>query len=181
MAFEAYLYIDGVNGDSTSKIGKNPNGIRVKTSTTPLEIKTYGLNIEMPMVENRSATGAVTVGRANFADFETSKSLDTSTASLLFFCLSGKHISQIVLAVYRRTGEEDQGSKPTLFMQAIFKNAVITEVTVSGSGDEIPSEAFKFNYADVQYVYHKSDPKKGTEGGSTDFTWHRIENAGDKN
>jgi len=181
MAFEAYLYIQGVNGDSTSGIGQNPPTEVDAPHKRPIEIKTYGLNIEMPLVENRSATGAITVGRANFADFETSKSLDVSTASLLFFCLSGKHIDKVVLAIFRRTGEGDGDDKPTLFMSALYEHVVITEVGVSGSGEEIPSETLKFTYSDVKYTYYKTDPKTGkTTGQSATFNWHRVENSGDK-
>lgn len=177
MAFEAYLYIDGVNGDSTSKIAndKSPNKL------SPIEIKTYGLGIEMPLVENRSATGALTVGRANFDDFETEKSLDKSTASLLFFCLSGKHIPKAYVHVYRSTGEDESEGKSTLYMEILYDDVIITEVGLSASGDEMPSETLKFTYGKVIYRYHKTDTKTGKSiNKKAEFTWDRVSNSGKK-
>ena len=180
MAFEAYLYIDGVRGDSTSEIGLSPDKRVAKSAGGgPIEIKSYGLSLEMPLVENRSATGAVTVGRANFAEFETAKSLDVSTGALLFYCLSGKHIKQAVVAVYRATDEGGDG-KPTLYMQAIYNNIVITEVGVSGGGDEMPSETLKFNYGNVKLVYYKTSPTTGKSEGLAEFHWDRVANTGEK-
>jgi type VI protein secretion system component Hcp len=178
MAFEAYLYIEGVPGDSTSQIAKDFSA--KPAGAGPIEIKSYGLGIEMPMVENRSATGLATVGRATFADFETAKSLERSSAALLFYCLSGKHIGKAIVAVYRSTDDDEKG-KPALFMQIIYNHIVITEVGVSGSGDEMPSETLKFNYGDVEYKYFKTSKKTGkTDGGVARFKWDRMTNTGEK-
>lgn len=179
MAFEAYLYIDGVRGDSTSAVAKNE--VPAETSSAgPIEIQTYGLGIDMPLVENRSATGAVTVGRANFEDFETAKNLDISTSALLFFCLSGKHIPFAVVKVYRAVADDDS-SKPTLYMEIKYQSVVITEVGVSGSGDEMPTETLKFNYGSVEYKYYKTDPKTGKSTNQLAiFSWDRGANTGTK-
>lgn len=176
MAFEAYLYIDGVRGDSTSATGKE----KVPCGQGPIEIKSYGLGIEMPLVENRSGTGAVTVGRANFEDFETTKDLDISTSALLFYCLSGKHIPKAVVLVYRSVSDSD-GSKPTLYMEIVYESVVITEVSVSGSGDEMPVETLKFNYGAVAYRYAKTDKKTGKPTNQiAEFNWDRATNTGGK-
>lgn len=176
MAFEAYLYIDGVQGDSTSEVGKSQN----PCGSGPIEIKSFGLGIEMPTVENRSGTGAITVGRANFEDFETEKSLDLSTGALLFFCLSGKHIPQAVIMVYRSTGEGNQ-SKPTLYLKITYSDIVITEVGVTGSGDEMPNETLKFHYSKVGYTYYKTNARTGEATGQlANFFWDRVENSGTK-
>ncbi|MDR2674921.1 MAG: type VI secretion system tube protein Hcp [Opitutaceae bacterium] len=178
MAFEAYLYIEGVRGDATSAIAKAPPG--APAGSGPIAIKSFGLNIEMPQAEDRSATGAVSVGRANFADFETAKTLDISTTALLFFCLAGKHINQVLLRVFRSVSDDDT-SKPTLYLEAVYTGVVLTEVGVSGSGDEMPSETLKFNYATVKYNYMNTDKKTGkATGGKTEFSWDRTTNAGAK-
>lgn len=178
MAFEAYLYIEKIRGDSTSKIAKEATG--VPANSGPIEIKSYGLGIEMPVVENRSGTGAVTVGRANFEDFETAKDLDVSTQALLFSCLAGTHINQAVVMVYRSVGEGD-GTKPTLYMKLVYEHIIITEVSVSGSGEEVPTETLKFNYGTVKYEYTKTNRKTGVpEGGVVSFEWDRSSNTGKK-
>jgi type VI secretion system Hcp family effector len=178
MAFEAYLYIEGIPGDSTSQVAKN---FTVRPAGSgPIEIKSYGLGISMPMTENRSATGLASVGRANFEDFETAKSLEKSTAALLFCCLAGKHINQAVVAVYRSVSDDDAG-KPALYMQIIYNHIVITEVGVSGSGDEMPSETLKFNYGSVEYKYFKTDKRDGKSTGQiAEFKWDRTTNTGTK-
>lgn len=183
MAFEAYLYIEGVQGSSTSKVGKAPPSPHTPPAGAgPIEIQSYGLGIEMPMVENRSGTGAITVGRANFEDFETTKNLDVSTNALLYYCLSGKHINKAMILVFRSAGEEDGGqSKPTLYMKMEYQSIVLTEVSVSGSGDELPTETLKFNYGYVKYTYFTTNKKTGAaDGGSKFFDWDRTENSGDK-
>jgi len=183
MAFEAYLYVEGVQADSTSAIGlKPPSQVVIPAGAGPIEIKTFGLGIEMPMVENRSATGAATIGRANFEPFDTEKSLDTSTAALMFFCLSGKHINKAVVAVYRATGEDTSAGKSQLYLKITYGGVIITEVGVnSGGADEMPSETLKFDYAEVEYVYYKTNATTGkAEGGIASFKWNRVANSGEK-
>jgi len=179
MAFEAYLFVDGIQGDSTST---TPAKIEPKpANSAPIEIKTYGLGIEMPMVENRSGTGAATVGRATFEDFETEKTLDVSTGSLLFFCLSGKHINTALVAIYRTAGEDESAGKGSLYMKILYEHVVITEVAVKGGGDEMPSETLKFNYGKVSYYYYATDPKTGkTNTTPAEFIWDRVSNSGKK-
>ena len=177
MAFEAYLYIDGIRGDSTSKIAKDKSPI---PGAGPIEISSYGLGIEMPVVENRSSTGAITVGRANFEDFETEKNLDISTSALIFNCLAGTHIPKAVIMIYRSTSD-GKNSAPVLYMQIEYESVVITEVGVSGGGDEMPKETLKFNYGSVKYTYSKTDKKTGKATGTTAiFDWNRATNTGTK-
>ncbi|MDF9826554.1 type VI secretion system secreted protein Hcp [Ereboglobus sp. PH5-5] len=178
MALEAYLYIEGVQGDSTSEVGKSAS--EIPAGAGPIEINSFSLDLNMPLVENRSGTGAVTVGRANFEDFETGKSLDISSGTLLFYCLSGKHINRAVVMVYRAAGEGDQG-KPTRYLKITYSNIVITEVNITGSGDEMPSETLKFNYGKVAYTYYKTDARTGAATGQlANFFWDRVENSGTK-
>ena len=174
MAFDAYLFIDGIEGDSTSETYTKPPGYSLK----PIEIKSYGLGIEMPMVENRSATGAASVGRANFEEYETAKTLDGSSFSLLFSCLAGKHIDKAAVRVYRSIGE-DESAPAFLYMEIFYKTIVITEVSVSGGGDEMPSETLKFSYNEIEYKYYHTD-EKGKAAGSSSFKWSRIDNTGEK-
>lgn len=180
MAFESYLFVDGIEGSSTSATAQDAQKLAAMGSAGPIEIKSYGLGIEMPIVENRSATGAITVGRANFEDFETEKDLDLSTGALLFCCLSGKHIKKACIMIYRAMGNESDG-KSTLYMKIDFDNLILTEVGVSGGGDELPKETLKFTYSHVKYIYYKTDQRDPSiKLGSATFDWDRVANAGTK-
>jgi type VI secretion system Hcp family effector len=173
MAYDAYLFIDEIPGDSTSTTWEN-----AKPSTyRPIEIKSYGLSIEMPVVENRSATGAATIGRANFNDFECEKNFDGATPHLLFHCLAGKHIKNIYCLVFRST---EEGADPTLFLKIHYQDNIITEVGVSGGGDELPKENLKFSYGTVNYEYTRTDLRTGKKGAKATFVWDRIKNTGTK-
>lgn len=170
MAFDAYLTIPDIPGESTSEsITKRAGGI-------PIEIKDYSLGLEMPVNENRSAVGAATSGRAAFNEFECSKSLDKATAKLCEACMSGKHIKIIYCDLYRSIGDTE---KVAAYLEVEFHDCIITEVSVQSSGDELPTESLKFNYGKVKYKYtaYDHDTGKASSKGNREFTWNQIANS----
>lgn len=171
MAFDAYLYVFGAPGESTSNLTDKPMQI------VPIELKSYDLGVTMAAAPSRSGfTGAVT-GRAKFNEFSCEKNIDLASAVLCFYCASGKHIAEIYCDIYRAAGD-----KKVKFVSIIYKDAVITECSVKASGgDDLPTETLKFNYGSVEFKYTQTDHATGAAtSNKTRMLWSQLTNKGEK-
>src|SRR5947207_4992173 len=134
MAFNAYLMFHdaaAVYGESTSEPEK------AAANKGAIEITDYGFGVSMPVTTSRSDGGGATVGRANFDVFTCSKGIDTATTNLVRYCCKGTAIPKIVLHLYRAgEGTEDSGVIKSSML--IFPYCVITKVSITGSGEELP-------------------------------------------
>jgi type VI secretion system Hcp family effector len=178
MAFDAYLYVTNIRGETSSKHPALKNGPGSKVGgTAPFEITDFDpVNIEMPVNENRSAAGAATAGRAVLNVFSCSKALDTATLPLMKACMTGATIPKIVCEVYR-SGGANVGAL-TLSMVIEFTNCVISESTFDASGDEAPKEKLTFSYESLLYQYQRLDASGAAKGSPKNFTWDQKANVG---
>jgi len=159
MAFNAYLVFDSnskIDGESTSDIA---------VGTGAIEISDYGFGVSMPTTTSRSDGGGATVGRANFEVFTCSKNVDTSTHKLFELCCKGTDIAKAALHIYRQgAGTEESGVVKYLVIN--FHHCVITKVTISGGGEELPKESLEFNYGVCEYWYQPTDHETGNQKGA---------------
>src|SRR5437762_13952036 len=88
MAFDAYLKIEGIPGESTDEKHKEQ-----------IEILSFSHNLTQSGGAATSRTGGMTGQRVDLGDFSVVKVLDKSSPNLAKFCCNGKHIPSIVLAV----------------------------------------------------------------------------------
>jgi type VI secretion system Hcp family effector len=174
MAFNAYLVFHdgtGIKGESTSEPEK---GLDMK-KLGAIEVTEYGFGVAMPVTTSRSDGGGATVGRANFEAFTCSKGIDTATPTLVKFCCKGTSIDSAVLHLYRQ-GEAGE-SGVVKYAMVVFQFCVITKVTVTGSGEELPKESIEFNYGKCEYIYQPTDHNTGKADGDIGrFGWSTIKN-----
>ena len=172
MAFDAYLYIEGAPGESTSKL---PDSAPI--AVVPIELKSYDLGVTMPAAPSRSGFSGAVTGRASFNEFNCEKNIDLASAVLCYYCASGKHIGNIYCELFRAAGD-----KKVKFVSIHYKDVIITECSVKASGgDDLPSETLKFNYGSVEFKYTQTDHATGdATGGKTRMLWSQITNKGEK-
>ena len=127
MAFDAYLYIEGAPGESTSKL---PDSAPI--AVVPIELKSYDLGVTMPAAPSRSGFSGAVTGRASFNEFNCEKNIDLASAVLCYYCASGKHIGNIYCELYRAAGD-----KKVKFVSIHYKDVIITECSVKASGGDI--------------------------------------------
>jgi len=177
MAFNAYLVFKTggkveIKGESRSvPDSKAKQGVAI-------EVSDYGFGVTMPVTTSRSDGGGATVGRANFDAFTASKNIDTATPYLFQYCCTGMNIDSIALHLYRQGDETDSGA--VKYALIIFQFCVITKVTISGSGEELPKESIEFNYGKCEYVYHETDKSTGKDTNKEHrYGWSTITNKQD--
>jgi len=135
MAVNAYLYIDGVEGPSTSK----PDHIDVLSFSWGVsQTSTYG-----PGQSGKEAKA----GRADFSTLTILKVLDKTTPFLCDHCASGDILDQVYL-VY----DKPVGDKQDDYFRVYLKDALITSVQLSGS-NENPTETVSFAFQAVEVAY----------------------------
>jgi len=146
MAFDAYLKLDGVEGEATRK------GYEKQLF---LESFSWGAHNSQTRVGSGAGSGKVEI-----SNFTVTKATDKSSAKLFQACCSGKHFPKAVLSILKAGGEN-----PIDYLKYEFKELFVTDVQWSGStgGDDVPRETvgFAFGAVTVTYTEQKPDGSKG--------------------
>ncbi len=150
MPFDAFLQIDGIQGDSTDE-----------DHLDWIEVDSFHHGVSQPAGGAASAQGVHTGGRADHQDFTITKRMDSASPVLAVYCCNGRHIPNIKLECCRAMGEK------TVFMVYTFKDAIVSSVSLHGSAeseDPIPMEEVSFRYGSIQWEYTPTDPTGGGKG-----------------
>jgi type VI secretion system secreted protein Hcp len=148
MAFDAFLKIDGIGGESTD--GQHSDWIEVSSFS-------WGVN----QASNGVGAGA-SAGRAQVHDFSFTKSVGKSSPQLMQAAASGQHLNKAVLAC-RNAGTTDPD-----YLTITFSNVLISGFVEGGhaeSQDEpTPSEQISFNFQKVKLAFtpQNADGQPGT-------------------
>jgi type VI secretion system secreted protein Hcp len=164
MAFDAFLKIDGIPGESTDDKHKDW-----------IEILSYSHGLAQPAVAASSAGGARSAERCNHSDFSIVKHLDIASPKLALFCCNGTHIKEVKVELCRATGDK------TKYMQYTLSDVIVSGVRPGGSahgGEALPLEELSFNYGKIEWVYTGTDPKSGKAKGDVKTHWDLIANKG---
>jgi len=149
MAFNAYLKIDGVDGESTGK------GFEKF-----IELQSFNFGAQMP--HTMSGAGGFSAGRPDVSAFSVSKLTDVASPILFSACCSGKHFLKAWVVVNKSSG---QGADLT-YLKYDFKNVFIDSIQMSGTGGGggLPTSealAFSFGYVEISYT---PQTEKGAAG-----------------
>lgn len=90
MGFDAFLTIDGIDGESTDE--KHAGWI---------EIIRFGIGVRQEVSATASSCGGASAERTDFSDFIIRKLLDKSSPKLALACAAGTHIDKIVVELCR--------------------------------------------------------------------------------
>ena len=161
MAYDMFLQIDGVKGDSTDAAHKEW-----------IEVSSYAHKMSQAQGGAASAQGAHLGGRADHEDFVITKRLDSATPALSLFCCNGKHIANAKLEMCRAMGDK------TVFMTYTFKDVVIASISPRGSRnseDLLPFEEVALRYGEVRWAYTQTKAD-GTKGATLTQGWSMLQN-----
>ena len=164
MAFDCFLQIDGIQGESTDD-----------AHTDWIELLSYSHGVSQPGGGARSTAGAGAPGRCEHSDFSVVKALDKASPKLALFCCSGKHIDKVTIELCRATGDKQK------YMEYAMENVVISSVRPGGSaqgGDSLPLEEVTFNYGKIEWVYTETDHATGKKKGDVKASWDLTTNKG---
>jgi len=137
MAVNAYLYVDGFPGPSTSK-------------TTYIDILSFSFGASMTSTYGTGASGMESkAGRADLGNLSIMKVLDKTSTDLFKSCVSGNVIPKVILLYDKPLqGSSTQADYYRIYLQ----DALITSFQHSGSSEN-PTESISFAYQAIEIAY----------------------------
>jgi type VI secretion system secreted protein Hcp len=155
MAFDAFLKVDGIEGESPdSKHSKE------------IQLLSFSFGADQPA--SSSSGGGAGTGKVNMHDLSVLKQVDKASPKLLVACATGQHIASAVLTARKAGGDQQD------YMTVTLSDVVISSVQASGQaagGDGAPSEQVSLNFTKINFEYKeqgKDGSLKGTVAGGFD-------------
>jgi type VI secretion system secreted protein Hcp len=162
MAFDAFLKIDGVPGESTDDKHKDW-----------IEVLSFNHGMSQPSSATASSAGGGTTERVNISDFSITKHLDKASPKLYELCATGKHIANVTLELCRAGGDKVK------YMEVKMEQAIISSVAPGGSSggaDNLPAESVSFNFGKIKWTYTQQKRADGSGGGNVTGGWDLTAN-----
>ncbi|MDQ8159029.1 MAG: type VI secretion system tube protein Hcp [Gemmatimonadota bacterium] len=157
MAFDAYLFIDTIEGESTAKI-KAPYG-------KPMEIFSFSFGASNPASMGTQGGGGG-AGKVSLSSFNFMKKSDNASGPLFQACATGTHFKKAQLILRKAGGTQEA------FVQYDFEEVYVESIQWSGSsgGDDSPTESLSLAFGKITGQYMKQDGK-GAMSKGTGFSW----------
>lgn len=158
MAFDAFLKIDGIPGESTDDKHKDW-----------IEIKNYAQTLHQQASATASSSGGATAERVNFGDFTIAKLVDKASPKLFEACCTGKHIKEVIIEVCRAGADKQK------FLEIRLEQAIISGYSQNGGGD-FPDESISFSAGKYKMVYSQQKRSDGALAGNVSGGWDLTQN-----
>ncbi|HEX6750893.1 MAG TPA: type VI secretion system tube protein Hcp [Longimicrobium sp.] len=138
MPFDAFLKIDGIDGESTR------SGFEKQ-----IELLSFSLGAHNSTTVGSAGAGGG-AGKASVSAFNCLKATDAASPQLFQACCSGKHIAKVVVTL-RKAG----GDSPVDYLKYEFEKVYIASVQWSGTsgGDNRPTESLGLAFGKVTVTY----------------------------
>lgn len=161
MAFDAFLKIDGIPGESTDDKHKDW-----------IEILSFDHKIEQPASATASSAGGATAERVNHGSLNIVHLLDKASPKLYEACCTGKHIKEVVIELCRAGGNKVK------YMEIKLEQVLVSKVLPSGASTDqgFPSEAVSFSYGKIKWTYTQQKREDGSGGGNVSSGWDLTAN-----
>ena len=158
MAADAFLKVDGIDGESTDA-----------NHTNWIELTSFSAGMSQP-VSTSSATGGRTAERVNIGDIVVTKTVDKASPTLAQACCDGRHISEVKIEVCEASGDKHT------YLVYTMEDVIVSSVSVGGGGDK-PSESVSFNFGKLKWEYTPigNDGRPGSKVGPVG--WNLEQNA----
>jgi type VI secretion system secreted protein Hcp len=161
MAFDAFLKIDGIPGESTDD--KHRDWI---------EILSFSHNLDQSASATASSAGGATAERVNHGAFNIVHLLDLASPKLHEACCTGKHIKEIVIELCRA------GSDKVKYAEIWLEQAIISAISLCSEEDaDFPKEFVSFSYGKIRWLYIQQKRSNGAGGGSVLAGWDLTRNS----
>lgn len=146
MAFDAYLKIDGVDGE-----------VMAKGVDKHIEIYSFSWGASNPTSAHSSGGKALSAGKVSVSSFNLMKKCDKTSTVLFQSCCTGKMFKKATVTMRKAGGEGGQAP----FLVYDFYDLLIESVQWSGSsgGDDTPTESVSFAFTKSEITYNQIDDK----------------------
>jgi type VI secretion system secreted protein Hcp len=160
MAFDAFLKIEGVPGES--KDSKHSEWI---------EVISYQMGVDQPASASASSVGSLSAERANWRQFIVNKQIDKGSPKLAQACASGEHYPTVTLEVCRAGGDKQPYMEYKLTDVMVSSFSVGAAKSDGNGGDPVPIETLQFNYGKIEFKYTQLDVAGGKPAGNVAAGW----------
>jgi type VI secretion system secreted protein Hcp len=155
---DMFIKIDGIPGESTDDKHKDE-----------IVIESWSWGATQSATIGSGAGGGT--GKVSFQDFHFVHKVDKASPKLFLATAKGEHFPEVVLTVRKA------GDKPLEYLIYKLKDVIVSGVSSSTSGDNIPSEEVTLNFAKYEIEYTPQD-STGTAGTPVKANWDIKENKG---
>ncbi|MDX9788460.1 MAG: type VI secretion system tube protein Hcp [Desulfobacterales bacterium] len=163
MAFDCFLKIDGIPGESTDDKHKDW-----------IELLSYSHGVSQPASGSISSGGGRSAERCDHEPFSVVKTLDKASPKLALFCSDGRHIKDIKVELCRAGGDKVK------YMEYLMSDVIVSSVRPGGSSqgsEPLPLEEVSFAYSKIEWTYTGTD-KAGKPMGDVKAYWDLKTNKG---
>lgn len=156
MAFDAFLKIEGIPGESADRDHKDW-----------IEILSWSWGSSNPSTVGPGSGGGA--GKVQMQDFHFVHRVDKASPKLMESCCNGQHIKDAKLSV-RKSGDQ-----PVQYLKVTLSDILVSSFQVGGNsgGDSPPMEQISLNFAKVEMIYTGQNadgtPSKGSFGTCSPF------------
>ncbi len=163
MAFDTFLFLEGIDGESSAAIESPP------LTSKPFEILSWSFGGSNPSTVG-SSKGGLSAGKVSVSSFNVMKKTENASAQLFLNCCTGQHIKKGSVIMRKATGKD---GKQQTFLQYDFTEVMVDSIQWSGSagGDDTPIESVSFAFATVAITNYTQDTLKGTMKKGAGATW----------
>ena len=164
MAFDSFLKIEGIDGESSDS-----------AHDKWIEIFSFSHGVSQPASGSVSSGGGRSAERCDHSDFSVVKALDKASPKLNLYCSNGEHISNVILELCRAGGDKQK------YMEYKLEDVIVTSVRPGGSaqgGEALPLEEVSFCYGKISWTYTETDHKTGKPAGNVTSYWDLHANKG---
>jgi type VI secretion system secreted protein Hcp len=159
LAADAFLKIDGIEGDSNDSKHKNE-----------IDVISWSFGDSQPAAA-ASAGGARGAGRVSMQDFKFTMRAGKASPVLFGAVASGKHMNKAVLTIYKMGKERQVASKITL------GDVVVSSFISLGSRSaDVPAEEIMLNFSKIEVSNTIFDPQTGAPRGEIKSGWDLKQN-----
>lgn len=154
MAWDAFLTLDGVTGES-QRAGHEGE----------IELISFSFGANNPSSIGIGSGGGT--GTVSLSSFNVMKKTDASSVGMFRASCMGQHFPTAKATLYKSGGEE-----PLQYLVFDFEEVYVDNIQWSGSegGDNVPMEAVSFSFGKVTITYTQQNPD-GTAGGDFQGSW----------
>src|SRR4051794_41845751 len=159
-AFEYFLRIDGIAGESTDKTHKGE-----------IAVESFSWGEARTGLGGVGGGGSGSGGKVQVQDLHVTALTSKAGPNLLLACASGTHVKSAVLSA-RRAGSKQPGD----FLTFSLSDVLVATYQITGSDTEPPRDAVSLSFGriDVEYKEQKAD---GSFGASTKARWDVTKSA----
>lgn len=136
MAFDAFLKIDGIDGESLDKFHKGS-----------IEIESFSWGV----TNVGSSGGGGGAGKAVPQDFAFTQKVSKASPNLMLACCTGKHIPGATVSL-RKAGGSRGGAQDFLVVK--LSDCMVSSFEPNGAtGEDLPAETITLNFQKIDFKY----------------------------